>query len=95
MTELALLRPRIDSYTSGRALLPTMTSDIPDLEHLDHCLRIIDSFLLGSWSLPLDPEHLDAERESLSTGLIAHCVMLSLLNAETKQSHSGECLRNR
>jgi hypothetical protein len=90
LTELALLRPRLDAYTSGMALLPSKLSDIPDLEHIDNCLRIIDSFLIDSGSPALVPERLNAEREDLSTGLVVHCVVLSLLDSENKQRHSGE-----
>ena len=69
-----------------------MTPDIPDLGHIDHCLRIVDAFLIGSWSPALGFEQLDAERENLATGLVALCAVLSLVNSEIEQHHSSKLL---
>ncbi|KAF8531325.1 hypothetical protein JB92DRAFT_3138865 [Gautieria morchelliformis] len=94
LTELALLRPRLDAYTSGFALLPAKTHGIPDLEHIDYCLRIIDAFLLGSWSPSIGTATLDVERENLAAGLVALCIVISILNAETKRRHTTCCMES-
>ncbi|KAH0834912.1 hypothetical protein J3R83DRAFT_10560 [Lanmaoa asiatica] len=52
-TELSLLEPRITAYESGLPLLPpssTNRSDAPSLYHIEACLRLLDSYLLGLWS---------------------------------------------
>lgn len=88
--ELSLVRPRLNAYTSGMALLPeTVTRDIPDLEHIDHCLKIIDAFLISP-STPAGATQLDEERENLATGLVALCVVLSLVNLEIEQHYTSE-----
>ncbi|KAI6006297.1 hypothetical protein F5J12DRAFT_940073 [Pisolithus orientalis] len=51
--ELSLVGPRITAYLSGLPLLPVpseLCSAALSLEHLESCLRLVDSFLLGQWS---------------------------------------------
>lgn len=51
--ELNLVGPRITAYLSGLPLLPVpseLCSAALSLEHLESCLRLVDSFLLGQWS---------------------------------------------
>lgn len=51
--ELGLLEPRITAYESGLPLLPPTSvnqSDMPSLYHIEACLRLLDSYLLGHWS---------------------------------------------
>ncbi|KAG6379771.1 hypothetical protein JVT61DRAFT_10308 [Boletus reticuloceps] len=51
--ELSLLEPRITAYESGIPLIPPAginRSEIPSLYHIEACLRLLDSYLLGHWS---------------------------------------------
>ncbi|KAF9220721.1 hypothetical protein BS17DRAFT_713477 [Gyrodon lividus] len=66
-TELCLLEPRVTAYESGLELLPLPSranTDVPSLYHIEACLRLLDSYLLGQWS----STNIDVERTS-SIGL--------------------------
>ncbi|KAI0674378.1 hypothetical protein C8Q78DRAFT_967086 [Trametes maxima] len=56
--EMNSLPSRVDAYISGLSLFPPQGPssylDTPSLLHLDNCLRLLDSCLLGSWSIPVE-----------------------------------------
>lgn len=89
LAELALLPPRIDAYASGLALLPPAAQDAPDLEHVDHCLRIIDAFLLGLWGRPLGRDPIEEKRQPLGQGLIAVCLAAAMLDTDDEWRSLG------
>ncbi|KAI0076532.1 hypothetical protein K474DRAFT_1597837 [Panus rudis PR-1116 ss-1] len=51
--ELEHIPTRISSYTSGLSLLPPFSAETqtytPSFLHVDNCLRLLDSYLLGRW----------------------------------------------
>ena len=53
--EMGLLPTRVAAYTSGLSLFPPQGPssyvETPSILHLDHCLRLLDTCLLGSWSV--------------------------------------------
>ncbi|KAF8582585.1 hypothetical protein K439DRAFT_1413240 [Ramaria rubella] len=92
--ELILVRPRLDAYISGLALLPSAAPDIPDLEHIDQCLRILDTFLLGQWAPSLGKSQLNAEQKILCDGLVALSAALASLGSENEQHVACQCLES-
>ncbi|KAI0058630.1 hypothetical protein BV25DRAFT_1964571 [Artomyces pyxidatus] len=88
--ELELLPSRISAYAAGLSLLPevsvpTRLQDLPQFEHVDNCLSILDSFLLGRW--PDSDEPCDqsddvvngVDQEALGDGLISLCTACNIL----------------
>lgn len=59
--------------------------DTPSLLHLDNCLRLLDSCLLGSWSilseeLPAQTSQLDELREhDFAEAIIALCITCGII----------------
>jgi hypothetical protein len=91
-SELHLVPPRISAYISGLSLLPPSSSasysDTPSFEHIENCLRLLDSFLLGQWASPtrgdenvqVGREALDEDRESgFAKELVGLCVVSELM----------------
>lgn len=82
--EISLLPSRVAAYTSGLSLFPPQGPssyvETPSLRHLDDCLRLLDTCLLGLWSISGEDE--DARVQKLmklregdfAAGLIALCV---------------------
>ncbi|KAF9239241.1 hypothetical protein BU15DRAFT_74666 [Melanogaster broomeanus] len=84
-TELSLLEPRIMAYESGLQLLPLPNRtniNVPSLYHIEACLRLLDSYLLGQWaSLNTDAEWTSpiglAHADRLASELLSLCVVSS------------------
>jgi hypothetical protein len=60
LLELSLAPQRLSAYAAGLSLIPTRTTDLAgpqvflQFAHIEHCLVLIDSFLLGQWSTASD-----------------------------------------
>ena len=99
-TELDPVSSRVAAYASGLPLLPSLSStsyrELPSLAHIDNCLTLLDSQLLGQWS---DGEHEDEDmvaldskdasdlveiqrREGLGGSLIALCIAADVVARE-------------
>ncbi|KIJ09076.1 hypothetical protein PAXINDRAFT_182178, partial [Paxillus involutus ATCC 200175] len=90
-TELGLLEPRITAYESGLQFLPLPSrtnTDVPSLYHIEACIRLLDSYLLGQWS----SANTNAEQTSsialahsagFTSELLSLCVVSSVLMRET------------
>lgn len=95
-SELCRIPPRVTAYLSGLSLLPSVSPtshlDTPSFEHIEHCLRLLDSYLLGQW---LHDEEDILRKESLNTdhgddltgGLLALCVAAEIIITDPKYSH--------
>jgi hypothetical protein len=103
-SELHPIPPRIAAYISGLSLFPpsspTSYTDTPSFEHVENCMRLLDSFLLGSWASPHkeDDEEIDAMRklnndreDGLSDELVALCNASELL-IQSQDTDIGEYL---
>ncbi len=87
--EIKPLPSRASAYISGLSLFPppspTSYMDTPSLLHLDNCLRLLDSCLLGSWSItseemPAQTSQLDELREhDFAEAIIALCVTCGII----------------
>lgn len=105
LSELALLPSRLFAYEAGLHIIPesyTSTSlidDAPSLEHVEHCLRIVDGFLLGQgrWNSE-DAGEVErglcarvvngGEQEGLATGLATLSMLTTiLLNDDAHDEH--------
>ncbi|KAG9311646.1 hypothetical protein JVU11DRAFT_7881 [Chiua virens] len=90
-TELKLLEPRITAYESGLPLIPSATVDssgTPSLFHIEACLRLLDSYLLGQWS-SVDPAGSESPNGLSHIGgfpseLILLCIVSSNLLTESE-----------
>ncbi|KAF8508237.1 hypothetical protein BU17DRAFT_56821 [Hysterangium stoloniferum] len=74
--ELQLLRPK-----SG-VEIPSITAD---LDHIDHCLVILDACLLGSSGPKYVRNQLGAVQRSLCSGLAKLCVTLQTISPDSEQ----------
>ena len=97
--ELTLLEPRITAFESGLPLLPstgTNRRDIPSLYHIEACLRLLDSYLLGHWSSadPAGDECLIelSHMNGFASELMALCVA-SNFSEEEEEEDVGKPLR--
>lgn len=82
--ELDSISSRISAYTSGLSLFPPLSSstflDTPSLYHVDNCLRLLDSYLLGLCASSDEEEGLVADKlrlareDGLGTALVSLCV---------------------
>ena len=87
--EISLLPSRVAAYTSGLSLFPPQGPssylETPSLLHLDDCLRLLDTCLLGSWSISSEQDDARMERlEELREGdfaaaIIALCVSCNVI----------------
>ncbi|EJF63754.1 hypothetical protein DICSQDRAFT_153594 [Dichomitus squalens LYAD-421 SS1] len=87
--EISLLPSRVAAYTSGLSLFPPQGPssyvETPSLMHLDDCLRLLDTCLLGSWSIYDEEEtarsqKLEELRESnFAAAVIALCVSCNII----------------
>jgi hypothetical protein len=105
MSELRLVPPRLQAYTNGLPLMPEASdpaSEFPFLEDIEHSLRLLDSYLLGTWNMVDEdgaPGALEALTNPSTTTLGSDLVTLSLVSLiigrdgyhETGQR--GICLR--
>ncbi|KAI1798133.1 hypothetical protein LXA43DRAFT_875771 [Ganoderma leucocontextum] len=82
--EISLLPSRVAAYISGLSLFPPQGPssyvETPSLLHLDDCLRLLDTCLLGLWSISGEDEDARAQKlielreGGFAAGLIALCV---------------------
>ncbi|RPD65599.1 hypothetical protein L226DRAFT_543211 [Lentinus tigrinus ALCF2SS1-7] len=107
-SELNLLPSRVDAYISGLLLFPpegpTSYMDTPSILHLDNCLRLLDSCLLGSWSITGDEvgaqtQRLNALREEgFARAVVALCVSCNIIlqdnSLEEHRSSAARCIES-
>ncbi|GBE87659.1 predicted protein [Sparassis crispa] len=94
-TELKPIPSRVSAFTSGLPLFPSPSSssymDIPSLVHVDHCLQLLDSYLLGRWTdsgaeNSHDTRRLNAQREDgLGEKLMALCVACDVQSRDAQR----------
>ncbi|KAI5990365.1 hypothetical protein EDC04DRAFT_1379971 [Pisolithus marmoratus] len=94
-SELSLVEPRITAYLSGLSLLPVpseLCAVTLSLEHLESCLRLVDSFLLGQWSTTdLDGDPAVLFRAVCVDGLASKVLSLCVLSqAQLRESESED-----
>jgi len=89
LADLSLVPPQIDAYKSGLEPISANTQDKPDLEHIGHCLRILDALLLGLWGRASGRDQIDAKRGPLCAGLIAVCVAAAVLYSDDGRKALG------
>ncbi|KAI6132533.1 hypothetical protein EDD16DRAFT_414525 [Pisolithus croceorrhizus] len=93
-TELSLVEPRITAYLSGLPLLPVpseLCSVALSLEHLESCLRLVDSFLLGQWSAPdLEDDRAAVFRAACVDGLASKFLSLCVLSEVQLRGSASE-----
>ncbi|OSD08095.1 hypothetical protein PYCCODRAFT_1358095 [Trametes coccinea BRFM310] len=92
MSEISILPSRVSAYISGLSLFPPpgplSRANTPSLLHLDNCLRLLDSCLLGSWSISGEEvDQLSARLEDLryqgfAKELMSLCVGCVIIQAE-------------
>ncbi|KAI0646376.1 hypothetical protein C8Q79DRAFT_909710 [Trametes meyenii] len=90
--EMNPFAPRVDAYISGLSLLPPQGPssylDTPSLLHLDNCLRLLDSCLLGSWSISAEdiPTQtaalVDLRKQGFAKALLALCTTCDIIMQE-------------
>lgn len=91
--ELQPLSERLSAYVSGLPLLPTLDAttyaETISLSHVDNCLRVLDSCLLGRWQEDYeelsrqDADALRTERgRDLPKLLVALCIASDVLCRE-------------
>lgn len=103
-SDLHLVRLRILAYISGLSLFPpspTSFSDTPSFEHIENCLRLLDSFLLSQWASPtgeesesaqMGKEALDKDREhGLAKELVAVGVVSELMTRSPNSDIGKPC----
>ncbi|KAI0711190.1 hypothetical protein C8T65DRAFT_708168 [Cerioporus squamosus] len=107
-SELNLLPSRIDAYVSGLSLFPphgpSSYIDTPSILHLDNCLRLLDSCLLGSWAIygeetDAQAERLDALREDgFAKAIMALCVSCNIIlqdgSLEEHRATAARCVES-
>ncbi|VDB95591.1 unnamed protein product [Peniophora sp. CBMAI 1063] len=75
LPDLALLPSRLAGYSAGLPLLPdSSVPDGPSLEHIRHCLTMLDAFLLNRWGSEKDDS---GRAEALVEGRSAECTELA------------------
>ena len=89
LSELSLSPLRLSAYAAGLPLLPEPSSstplDVPLLAHIENCLRIIDSFLLGRWAEDDDRDSLCDDivngdgQEAPTDGLVVLCAVGNIM----------------
>ncbi|THH17311.1 hypothetical protein EW146_g3475 [Bondarzewia mesenterica] len=108
LPELSLLPPRLSAYAAGLPLLPERSlssgPDTPSFDHIEHCLRILDSFLLGRWTEDDERDSLCDDvissqgQEDLMDGLVSVCVACNIIlkDTELKDHHAiaSKCLES-
>lgn len=82
---------RVINYASGLSLVPSLSSSSRlhsfSFLHMDNCLRLLDSYLLGRWTEPDDsapvvfPE-LDPEDGHITARLLAICALVDILSRD-------------
>jgi hypothetical protein len=83
--ELSLVTPRVTAYISGLPLLPSShPSESPSFEHIESCLRILDSFLLGQWA----DDGQSLEMDGLGEGLVSLAVMTGIMIGDSQYDHN-------
>ena len=101
-SEIALLPSRVAAYSSGLSLFPpggpSTYLDTPSVLHLDNCLRLLDSCLLGSWSISGDETTLQAQKlDTLREGNFAEAAMALciscniILQDSSLEDHRATC----
>ncbi|KAI0777752.1 hypothetical protein BD413DRAFT_467628 [Trametes elegans] len=106
--EINPLPARISAYLSGLSLFPpegpSSYLDTPSLLHIDNCLRLLDSCLLGSWSI--SAEDIDTQTSQLeelrethfAESVVALCVGCSVIlldrDFEDYRTVASKCLES-
>ncbi|CCM05861.1 uncharacterized protein FIBRA_08097 [Fibroporia radiculosa] len=90
--EIRSVSSRISAYITGLSLIPLLSSttylDTPSLLHVDNCLQLLDTFLLGRWANQPDAgkmcmDRLSAQREKgLAKALINLCVACDAISRD-------------
>lgn len=101
--EISLLPSRAAAYTSGLSLFPpqgpSSYMETPSLRHLDDCLRLLDTCLLGLWSISGEDEDVRTQKlaelrgSGFAAGLIALCVSCNTIlhdNSLEERRQTGE-----
>lgn len=92
-TELSLLEPRITAYESGLPLLPPTSisrRDIPSLFHIEACLRLLDSYLLGHWSSTNSADDESSIGLSHMSGFTSELMSLCVASSSFLEETEGE-----
>ncbi|KAI0360602.1 hypothetical protein OH77DRAFT_1493053 [Trametes cingulata] len=106
--ELNPIPSRVDAYISGLSLFPpegpSSYIDTPSLLHLDNCLRLLDSCLLGTWSIspeetPIQATRLEELREQeFAKALIALCACCGVIlldsDFEDRREVASKCMES-
>ncbi len=92
-SEINLLPTRVAAYTAGLSLFPPQSSssymETPSILHLDYCLRLLDSCLLGLWSISRDDTATQTRtlhqlrEEQFSKAVLALCVSCDIILRES------------
>ncbi|KAI0317321.1 hypothetical protein OF83DRAFT_1058862 [Amylostereum chailletii] len=100
--ELLPLPSRISAFAAGLPLLSEDTEDTPDFQHIENCLSLFDSFLLGRWSedeqkVQLCHDIINGEgQDDLSRSLLSLCIVTHTIlrdkRYEVLSSVAGRCL---
>ncbi|KAI0694225.1 hypothetical protein BC835DRAFT_1274905 [Cytidiella melzeri] len=86
--ELEPLSARVSAYATGLPILPTLVAesraDFPSLSHIDNCLRLLDSYLLGRWEEDdsVDGQALldSARDDGFGSTLVELCIAVDIIS---------------
>ncbi|KAI0372028.1 hypothetical protein BV20DRAFT_1034890 [Pilatotrama ljubarskyi] len=106
--ELNPIPLRVDAYISGLSLIPSEGPSsymyTPSLLHLDNCLRLLDSCLLGSWSISGEEMAAQAARleelrgRDFAKGLIALCACCGIIlmdsDLQDRREVASKCMES-
>lgn len=101
LSELKPIPSRISTYVAGLSLLPTLASsshqDVPTIQHIEYCVRLVDQYLLNRWADPpadftfnLRNQPAEKTRE-LGDALVSVCIASDIIlrDAEMKDYHEA------
>ncbi|KAA1473034.1 hypothetical protein DENSPDRAFT_839449 [Dentipellis sp. KUC8613] len=107
LPELALLPSRLSAYTAGLSLLPDSSlalDDTPSFEHIENCLGLVDSFLLGRWAESEESSEVGDDlingdkQEDMTEGLVTLCVVCNIVlkHEEYEELHAvaNKCMES-
>jgi hypothetical protein len=94
-SELTSLSHRLSAHATGLPLLPALGADsyleLPSLSHIDNCLCLFDSFLLGRWEEDDSVNRetlLDSAKEGgLGATLVQLCVVVDVVSRDDESPH--------
>ncbi|KAI0764887.1 hypothetical protein C8Q74DRAFT_1204781 [Fomes fomentarius] len=107
-SEINLLPTRVAAYTAGLSLLPPQSSssymETPSILHLDYCLRLLDSCLLGLWSISRDDTAKQTQslnqlrEEQFSKAVLALCVSCDIILRDSglndRRATASKCIES-